>query len=228
MLRKMAVVVCSAGVIALTSGYAAAQAAGTAKEKTQSTAHKAGAAVSDAAITTAVKTKFAANKTVSATDINVDTADGVVTLTGKVHSAAERSAALRIARQTKGVKRVENKLTLDTAGTTGKDEDTEVKVKDDTTAQSDEKAKIVIKDDTTPKVKAAGRKTADATITATVKTKLSTVKGVIANDINVDTDEGVVTLKGTVPDEAQKTKAEDVARHTAGVKRVVNELTVKQ
>jgi hyperosmotically inducible protein len=228
MLKRIAVLMCSAGVVALTSGYAAAQAADKAQAKTQATADKAAATVSDAEITTSVKSKLAANKTVSASNVDVDTSDGVVTLTGTVHSAAARTAAARLARQAKGVKRVENKLTVETAGTSGKsDKGVDVKVKDDLKQQDDAKAKVVIKDDTTPKVKAAGRATADATITAAVKTKLATVKGVIANDINVDTNDGVVTLKGSVPEASQKARAEEVARNTTGVKRVVNELTVK-
>ena len=227
MLRKMAVVVCSAGVIGLTSGYAAAQAADTTKDKAQATASKAAGTVSDAEITTSVKSKLAANKSVSASKIDVDTSDGVVTLNGSVHSAAAKTTAARLAHETKGVKRVENNLTVETAATTGKHDKADVKVKDDTKDQGDEKAKIVIKDDTTPKVKAAGRKIADAEITTAVKTKLSTVKGVIANDINVDTDQGVVTLKGSVPEASQKARAEEVARETAGVKRVINQLTVK-
>jgi hyperosmotically inducible protein len=226
MLKRVAVLICGAGVILMTSGPAAAQAVDKTKEKTKAAASKSGEVLSDAAITTAVKTKLLADKTVGGLKIDVDTTDGVVTLTGPVNSAAERNQALRLARQTKGVKRVENKLTLETAGTTGSAP--KVKVKDDVKQNEDEKAKVVIKDDTTSKVKAAGRKTGDATITAAVKTKLATVKGVIANDINVDTNNGVVTLRGTVPEEAQKAKAEEVARNTAGVKRVVNELTVKK
>jgi len=226
MFKRIAVLICGAGVILMTSGSAAAQAVDTAKEKTKAAASKTGQVLSDAEITTAVKTKLLADKTVGGLKIDVDTSDGVVTLTGPVKSAAERNQALRLARQTKGVKSVTNKLTLETAGTTGSGEP-KGKVKDTTKQSDDDKTKVVIKDDTTPKVKAAGRATKDATITATVKTKLATVKGVIANDINVDTNEGVVTLKGSVADAAQKAKAEEVARNTAGVKRVVNELTVK-
>jgi hyperosmotically inducible periplasmic protein len=227
MLKWMSVLICGAGVILMTSGSAAAaQTVDTAKEKTKAATSKTGEVLSDAEITTAVKTKLLADKTVSGSKIDVDTKDGVVTLTGPVKSAAERSKALRLARETKGVKHVDSKLTLDTAGTTGTSEP-KVKVKDTTKQSDDEKAKIVIKDDTTPKVKSAGRKIADAEITTAVKTKLATVKGVIANDINVDTTDGVVTLKGSVPDAAQKAKAQEVARDTAGVKRVVNQLTVK-
>ena len=226
MLKRVAVLICGAGVILMTSGPAAAQAVEKTKEKTKAAASKTGEVLSDAEITTAVKTKLLADKTVAGLKIDVDTNDGVVTLTGPVKTAAERNQALRLARATRGVKHVDNKLTLETAGTTGSSP--KVKVKDTTRQNDDEKAKVVIKDDTTPKVKAAGRKIADAEITTSVKTKLLGVKDVIANDINVDTNEGVVTLKGSVPTEAQKTRAAEVARGTAGVKRVVNELTVQK
>lgn len=44
--------------------------------------------------------------------------------------------------------------------------------------------------------------------------------------INVDVDKGVVTLSGTVANQAQKTKAEQVAKSVEGVTSVKNNLTV--
>lgn len=61
----------------------------------------------DAWITTKVKTEFGTTKGVTATDINVTTNDGVVTLTGNVDSAAEKSNAVRVAQTVKGVKSVD-------------------------------------------------------------------------------------------------------------------------
>src|SRR5436309_1787262 len=119
MLKRIAVVICGVGVILMTSGLAAAQVVDKAENKTKAAAHKTGAVLSDAEITTAVKTKLAADKHVSASKIDVDTNDGAVTLNGTVKTAAERSAAARIAHQTKGVKSVTNKLTLEAAATTG-------------------------------------------------------------------------------------------------------------
>src|SRR5258706_12428932 len=58
---------------------------------------------SDPGITTAVKTKLAADDTVKAYQINVDTANHVVTLTGNVDSAAAKEQAIIIARRTNGV-----------------------------------------------------------------------------------------------------------------------------
>ena len=62
-----------------------------------------GCAQSDAGITTAVKGKLVADDLVKARQINVDTKDKVVTLTGEVRTQAEESRALQIARETKGV-----------------------------------------------------------------------------------------------------------------------------
>ena len=65
-----------------------------------------GCAQSDAGITTAVKGKLVADDLVKARQINVDTKDKVVTLTGQVQSPAEESRALQIARDTNGVRDV--------------------------------------------------------------------------------------------------------------------------
>ena len=46
------------------------------------------------------------------------------------------------------------------------------------------------------------------------------------SDISVDTNKHVVTLKGTVTSRAGRAKAGDIAKHTEGVHRVVNRLTV--
>jgi hyperosmotically inducible protein len=63
--------------------------------------------VDDSWITTKVKSKLAVAKDVKATDISVDTKEGVVTLTGSVSSAAVKSHAVREAKSVKGVKSVD-------------------------------------------------------------------------------------------------------------------------
>ena len=67
---------------------------------------------SDAGITTAVKSKLAADDTVKASKIDVDTKRSVVTLTGTVDSAQAESRAVEIARSTNGVKNVVDQLTV--------------------------------------------------------------------------------------------------------------------
>jgi hyperosmotically inducible protein len=71
-----------------------------------------GTHIDDAGITAAVKTAFATDPDVKALSIDVDTRDGVVTLSGRVGSAAERARAEDIARRTNGVKAVHNELTV--------------------------------------------------------------------------------------------------------------------
>jgi osmotically-inducible protein OsmY len=62
--------------------------------------------VSDAWITTKVKSTFLYSSNVAGSDITVTTAGGVVTLTGKVDSGAERALAIELAQNVKGVKSV--------------------------------------------------------------------------------------------------------------------------
>src|SRR5262245_26318672 len=68
---------------------------------------------SDATVTTAVKNKLAADPTTSAAKINVDTSNGVVTLSGEVPTAAEKAEAERLARNTQGVTQVVNNLSVE-------------------------------------------------------------------------------------------------------------------
>ena len=74
----------------------------------------------------------------------------------------------------------------------------------------------------------AGQQIDDATITASVKTKLAADTDVAAHNIDVDTVEGVVTLTGKVDDWDEKREAESIARGTDGVRSVVNNLTVEK
>ena len=76
---------------------------------------------SDPGITTAVKTKLAADDTVKAYKINVDTKDGVVTLLGAVDTPAAKERAVELAKATKGVNSVVDELTIEapTAATSG-------------------------------------------------------------------------------------------------------------
>jgi osmotically-inducible protein OsmY len=67
---------------------------------------------SDASLTSAVKAKLLADTTVSGLKIDVDTENQIVTLTGNVRSEAEKEQALRLARETEGVKSVNDRLTI--------------------------------------------------------------------------------------------------------------------
>lgn len=66
----------------------------------------------------------------------------------------------------------------------------------------------------------------DASIAAQVKGKLAVDTETSALKIGVDVVRGVVTLSGVVPNEREKTKAEQIARNTQGVTQVVNNITI--
>jgi hyperosmotically inducible protein len=66
----------------------------------------------------------------------------------------------------------------------------------------------------------------DTAITAKVKAALLAEKDVKSRDIDVETFQGKVVVKGTVPERAQADRAVQVARGVDGVKAVENRLTV--
>ena len=68
--------------------------------------------VDDATITARVKSKFAADDSVSATRIKVDTVKGIVELSGNVANEAERERAITLARAVPDVRGVRNNLTI--------------------------------------------------------------------------------------------------------------------
>jgi hyperosmotically inducible periplasmic protein len=68
---------------------------------------------------------------------------------------------------------------------------------------------------------------ADGAITSSVKTKLIADPAVKALDVNVDTRNNVVILRGTVAKADQRVAAERIARTVKGVSGVRNELRVK-
>lgn len=75
-------------------------------------------------------------------------------------------------------------------------------------------------------VKKVPGKTDDVAISTAVKGKLADDELTKAGDIDVDTHDGVVYLKGHQDTELAKIRAEQIARQTDGVKQVVNEIVV--
>ena len=67
----------------------------------------------------------------------------------------------------------------------------------------------------------------DGWIHLKVRAALAAVDDLRDSTINVDVDNNVVTLRGSVANAASKTKAQDTARRVEGVKNVVNRLEVR-
>ena len=196
-------------------------------------------AQTDAGITTNVKTKFAADDTVKAYQIDVDTRNGVVTLSGGVESAAAKERAVQIARTTDGVRDVVDQVRIGEAAATTGDRDNDFTI-DDKIEDSARRGANEVKEESreaADKARELGReaadkagqaadKTEDAAITSVVKAKFladTTVKGL---KIDVDTSAGVVTLNGTVSSRAEADRAMMMARNTEGVTRVIDNLKV--
>jgi hyperosmotically inducible protein len=75
-------------------------------------AQRAGDTAKDAAITTKVKAVMIAKPGLKSLQINVDTVNGVVTLSGTVDSQQNLDRAQQIAQGVEGVTSVENRLTV--------------------------------------------------------------------------------------------------------------------
>ena len=168
------------------------------------TAMTAACSKSDAGITTAVKSKFAADDTVKAYRIDVDTKDKIVTLKGEVDTAAAKDRAVELARATEGVRDVVDVLVLAPAPAP--------------TSGVGEQVKDAARD--------AERLVGDAGITAAVKTKMLADTTVGGLSINVDTKDGVVVLEGNVASAVEKRRAVEIARETTGVKSVKDQLKI--
>jgi len=151
-----------------------------------------------------VQSKYFLDDEVKGRDIDVTTNNGVVTLTGRVDNEAEKRQALALARNTAGVKQVVDRLEVG-AGEA------------ETARGAAEKERLdPVSDLSRP----------DEWITMKIQSKYFLDTDVKGHEINVDTVKGVVTLKGSVASAAQKSQAEQIAKDTEGVIRVVNQLTV--
>lgn len=155
--------------------------------------------VNDANITAKVKSQLLWNSNTQGMRIDVDTDGGVVSLRGEVASAAEADLAAQIARNTSGVKRVDNQLS--------------VNPNQQRVEQEAEQAALDLKGDLS-----------DAWITTKVKTSLLYNRGVDAASIDVRTQNRVVTLSGEVRNPYEVERAGQIAGGIVGVREVHNKL----
>jgi osmotically-inducible protein OsmY len=86
-----------------------------ARDKANTLGNKVSNSLDDAWIYTKIMTKLAANPDTPATKIHVDVINNVVTLRGEVESTTPKLEAERVAKETDGVKRVNNLLKVHAA-----------------------------------------------------------------------------------------------------------------
>lgn len=153
--------------------------------------------------------------------LNVMVEGGVATLTGTVATDAQKTRAGRLA-HVSGITRVDNQIVVDrsvaTKGTVGE----KMKSAGRKTKEGAEK----VAEKTKEGLSKTGEAITDAWITSRVKTSFIGEDRLKGSDINVDTNDHVVTLKGTVATEAGRAKAVALARQVEGVHHVVDHLTV--
>jgi hyperosmotically inducible protein len=182
-------------------------------------------AQSDAGITTKVKSKLAADDTVKAYQIDVDTKDKVVTLSGNVDSQAAKDQAVAIARATEGVADVVDNITIagGAAAMPG-----EMPMGGEAPAAGGEGDAAMGGNAPNPEPdRPLGEVMDDAAITAAVKAKLLADPTVGGLKIDVDTREGIVYLTGdNLKSQAEIDQAIKLARETSGVKSVESKLIV--
>ena len=183
--------------IAKVDNRIAVDAAFAAPDRGADTTRDFGEAVEDASITAAVKSRLLWNDGTDGLDIDVDTMNGVVSLSGTANTPDEMSLAVRLAQTTRGVHRVDDRLVISAQGMT------------EQAAADAEKA-----------VESAGETISDGWITAKVKSSLLMAKDVDGLDITVDTRDGVVTLGGGASSPAERDLAVAIAQGIRGVKRV--------
>jgi hyperosmotically inducible protein len=193
-------------------------------------------AQSDAGITGKVKSKLAADDTVKAYQIDVDTKDKVVTLSGNVDSQAAKDQAVALARGTEGVADVVDNITVaggsaampgeHPAGETGANPSANAAGAPPAPGGEGDAAVGGNAPNPEPN-RPVGTVMDDAAITAAVKAKLLADPKVGGLKIDVDTRNGVVYLTGDhMKSQAEIDQAIKLAKETSGVKSVENKLVI--
>jgi hyperosmotically inducible protein len=167
---------------------------------------------SDSIIQKNVEVALSKDRALKESSVSVQSVNkGTVLLGGKADSLSAHLRAIETAKDVSGVRSVRSEIESPDAKA-----DTEIWRSIDSTETASVKS-------------TAGRmQTAmsDVYITAATKMRLFANKATPGLDINVDTDDGVVTLFGSVPTRGAKATAGAEARKVSGVKRVINEIQV--
>jgi osmotically-inducible protein OsmY len=143
-------------------------------------------------------TTYALSPYLRANDLKVSVDNGKATLTGKVDESVNKDLAKQIALGVSGIKEVDNQIVV----------------------QHDYVAPAA------SSTRSYGEAIDDATITATVKSKLLWSKSTDGLTADVDTNRGRVTLKGTADSKDAKALAGRLALNSRGVESVDNQLVV--
>jgi osmotically-inducible protein OsmY len=195
------------------------------------------AAASDKVLDSRIEQRIHKDPSLKKYDIDVAVDAGVATLTGTVATEADRAKAKQLA-TVKGIARVDNKIIVDLAAaqrTTGTAGTIKEKTKEGVEKTKEGAEKVADKtkegaskvvDKTKEGLSKTGEVITDGWITTRVKSKFVGEDLLKGSDINVDTNDHVVTLKGTVTSAAARARAVEQAKEVEGVHKVVDLLTI--
>ncbi len=199
-------------------------------------------AVKDGWLVMKVHSEFVDEDVLSGSNIDVDVNHGVVTLKGTVTSQAGRARAVEVARKNDGVKNVIDQLriapsshTMDHMDHAADKADHKMDKAEDKMAKTADKAgdkmaktadKAADKSDNA--AKKTGRAIDDGWIKSKIYAQYMADWNTVLNDsnINVDVNNNMVVLKGTVKSAEAKAKAVSIAKATDGVHGVTDNLSV--
>jgi len=174
--------------------------------------------------------KIADDPTLKADAVKITVERGVVTLSGLVANDADRTRAERIA-NVDGVTRIVNNIKTregakdkvkGTAGTVGE----KTKEGAEKTAEKTKEGAKKVGEKTKEGLSKTGEVITDGWITSRVSTKFVNEDLLKDSNIDVDTNDHVVTLSGTVMSPAGRARAVAIAKDVEGVHRVVDKLTI--
>ena len=151
--------------------------------------------IDDASISAAIRSKLQWNKDVDSGGTTVVTKGGRVTLTGTAASKVAKDNANRLAMNTRGVNSVNNQLVIQDKPMTKEQKDMQ---------KTDDESHNI----------------SDSWITAKVKSSFMYSSNISGGDIDVSTNDGIVTLTGKVASGSERSLAIETAQNIRGVKSV--------
>lgn len=151
--------------------------------------------IDDANITAAIRSKLQWNKDVDDVGTEVMTKSGRVTLNGTAENQNAKDVIHKLALNTRGVKSVTNNLKIESSAV-----NKEAKRKNETESHN----------------------ISDSWITAKVKSSFMYSSNINGSDIDVSTNNGIVTLTGKVNSGIEQSLAVETAQNIRGVKSVIS------
>lgn len=153
--------------------------------------------VEDRAVTAAVRARMLGSGEFKGLKVGISTVNNVVTLYGVVPTEAHVESMVGIASNTKGVEDVVNQLT------------------------------IRRRDDSYDAIRGAGQQISDEWLESRVSTAIMLNRHLKMRELDVEVDDGICMLSGTVDSEEKRVLAEEVARNIQGISEVRNSITVR-